>query len=296
MKRILYIISALLVIFITANSVYVYGLDNSAVSTNPPPVPKDRQLPRLADYADLLTDKEETKLLMLLNEISERQKCDVIIVTVPTLDGKTSLNYAHDFYDYNGYGFGDEDSGILLLICPEERDWAISTYGFGITAFTDAGQEFIMNAVRPSLSSESFYKAFKFFADFCDEYITEAREGQPYDIGHMPPGRMLQPVNNLIFSFLISIPIAWRSVRKKKKALISTELQTKADNYIHQGSLQLTAQSDTFLYENISKTPMTEDTGSGSVSGTSSGSGSRGGSSTYTSSSGRKHGGSSGKY
>ena len=294
MKRILCIISALLAVFVSINPVFAYELNTESAGTSPPSIPKDRQLPRLADYADLLTSKEEEKLLALLNEISERQKCDVIIVTVPTLDGKTSMDYAHDFYDYNGYGYGDEDSGILLLICPEERDWAISTYGFGITAFTDAGQEFMMNAVRPSLSSGSFYRAFKFFADFCDEYIAEARKGQPYDIGHMPPGRLLQPVNNLIFSFIIGTLIAWRSAKKKKKALISTSLQTKADNYIHQGSLRLTRQSDTFLYENVSSEPRVSS--SGSDSSGSSGSSRSSGSSTYTSSSGRSHGGSSGKY
>ena len=39
-------------------------------------------LPRLVDNADLLSNEEEQSLLAQLDEISERQQCDVVIVTV----------------------------------------------------------------------------------------------------------------------------------------------------------------------------------------------------------------------
>ena len=43
--------------------------------------------PRLVDDADLLTSSEESELLSLLNEISERQKMDIVVVTVDSLGG-----------------------------------------------------------------------------------------------------------------------------------------------------------------------------------------------------------------
>ena len=95
---------------------------------------------RVVDMADLLSDSEESSLLFKLDEISERQQFDVVVVTVGSLDGKTPTAYADDFYDYNGYGFGAEYDGVLLLVSMEERDWRISTCGYGITALTDAGQ------------------------------------------------------------------------------------------------------------------------------------------------------------
>lgn len=57
---------------------------------------------------------------------------------------------ADDFYDYNGYGYGEEGDGIIFLISMEERKWQISTCGFGITAFTDAGQEYMADPVEVS--------------------------------------------------------------------------------------------------------------------------------------------------
>ena len=287
MKRFVYVGLSLAAVFILIGFAVTSGASAGTNNRNTAPIiPETRQLPRLVDDANLLKPKEEEKLLALLNKISEQQECDVAVITVPSLDGKTSLDFAHDFYDYNGYGYGEDDSGILFLLCPEERDWAISTYGFGIPAFTDAGQEFLMDIVKPSLSSESFYKAFTYFAKLSDEYLTKAHSGEPYDVGNMPPPRMMQPFTNVILSFIVSIPIAWWVTSKKKKSLKSVGMQAKADQYIHPGSIDITKKSDTFLTEEVSKTRIVTTTSSSSS----------GGSSTSSSSSGRSHGGSSGKY
>ena len=111
-------------------------------------VPDERLLPRLTDEADLLTDEEEELLLKQLDEISERQNCDVVVAAVDGLDGKSAMEYADDFYDYNGYGMGNERDGIILLVSMEERDWWISTCGFGITAFTDDGLDYILSLIH----------------------------------------------------------------------------------------------------------------------------------------------------
>ena len=65
-------------------------------------IPETRQLPRLVDRADLLSELEEEELEARLDEISERQQADVVVVTVNSLDGKSAQDYADDFYDYNG--------------------------------------------------------------------------------------------------------------------------------------------------------------------------------------------------
>jgi len=79
-------------------------------------IPEERLLPRLIDGADLLTDSEEAKLLERLDEISEKYQTDVVIVTNYSLEGKTSTAYADDFFDYNGYGFGENADGILCSL------------------------------------------------------------------------------------------------------------------------------------------------------------------------------------
>ena len=96
------------------------------------------------------------------------------------------MNYADDFYDYNGYGYGENRDGILLLISMENRDYWISTYGYGMTAFTDAGLAYIQDQFLSDLSDGNYFESFTTFAELCDSFITQARTEKPYDTGNLP--------------------------------------------------------------------------------------------------------------
>lgn len=60
-----------------------------AVISGFPVFAADGDISRLTDAADLLTDSEETDLLNLLDEISERQQADIVVVTVDSLEGES---------------------------------------------------------------------------------------------------------------------------------------------------------------------------------------------------------------
>ena len=81
-----------------------------------PDIPTERQKPLLVDEAGLLSEEESSTLINKLEEISQRQKNEVAVVTVNSLEGKTAEAYADDYYDYNGYGYGENDDGLLLLV------------------------------------------------------------------------------------------------------------------------------------------------------------------------------------
>ncbi|MGN0171843.1 MAG: TPM domain-containing protein, partial [Acutalibacteraceae bacterium] len=91
-----------------------------------------------------------------------------------------------DFYDYNGYGFGANKDGILLLISREDWDCWMTTAGYGITAITDAGREYISGRVLSELNDGEYADACTTYAELRDEFITQAKTGQPYDIDHLP--------------------------------------------------------------------------------------------------------------
>lgn len=96
-------------------------------------IPETRQLPRLVDRADLLSELEEEELEARLDEISERQQADVVVVTVNSLDGKSAQDYADDFYDYNGYGIAQTKAVSFCLSA-----WRQET---GILRPRDSGSE-----------------------------------------------------------------------------------------------------------------------------------------------------------
>lgn len=247
-------------------------------------IPDERLKPRLVDEADLLTDDEETALLAKLDEISERQQFDVAVITVNSLGGKTPEAFADDYYDYNGYGYGENADGALLLISMEDRDWHITTCGYGITAITDAGLGYMKDQFLPDLSDGDYSGAFTTFAELCDSFVTQTKTGEPYDVGNLPKGK-LSPMFiliDLVLGLVIGYAIA--SVRKSK--LKSVRNKVEALDYTVPGSMMLTDSRDIFLNKTVTtRTIHHESSSSGG-----------GSSSTHTSSSGRTHGGGGGKF
>ncbi len=246
-------------------------------------------MPRLVDMADLLSQDEEADLLGMLDEVSERQQVDLVVVTVDSTQGQEVMAYADDFYDYNGYGFGEERDGILLLISMEERDWWISTTGYGITAVTDAGREYMSERFITDLSEGDYGAAFTSFASLCDAFITQARTGEPYDVDNLPKEPFEAGIN-LVLCFGIGFIIALVATGIMRSQLKTVHRRSEADNYIADNGMQLTRKSDLFLYRQIDRRKKAEN------NNTTTPSSSGGGSSTHTSSSGTTHGGGGGKF
>ena len=265
-KRILLLLSALLLFITIVIPAFATG-----------------DLPRLVDNADIVTDSEESALISKLDEISERQQVDIVIVTADSLDGKTPMEYADDFYDYNGYGFGESKDGVLLLVSMEDRDWYISTTGYGITAFTDKGIEYIGKQLKSHLSDGEYAEAFTKYAELCDEFITKAKTGEPYDSHNLPK----EPFNiawNLLVAFVVGLIIAVIVTNTMKGKLKTVRMQYAANGYVKANSMNITESRDLFLYTQVTRVEKPKETSSSDDS------------STHTSSSGETHGGGGGKF
>lgn len=239
---------------------------------------------RVQDMAKLLSESEREALIKTLDELSERQKMDVIVVTTNTLDGKKPMEYADDIYDYCKYGYGEKRDGLLFLVSMEDRDWWISTCGYGITAFTDAGIQYIGEQMVDDLGDGNYAAAFNTFAELSDDFITKSREGEPYDKSNLPKGPL--SIVWIVISILVGIGIAMFIVGRMKAQLKTVRFQAAAGDYMKSGSLNITESKDTFLYNTVTRTAKPKNTDSGSS----------GGSSTHTSSSGETHGGGGGKF
>ena len=239
---------------------------------------------RLTDSAGLLSEEEAQNILTKLDEVSERQKFDIVILTVDSLEGATATEYADDFFDYNDYGMGEDKSGILFLITMSERKWCISTHGEAIQIFTDAGQEYMTDNFGSYLSDGEYYEGFMKFADLCEEFIIQAQSGEPYDVENLPeetiPFYMIFLIS-LVIGFVIAL-IVTGVMRSRMKTV---HMKPDAADYMKDGSLHINRSRDIFLYHQVTRTAKPKEESSGG-----------GGSSTHTSSSGETHGGSSGSF
>ncbi len=244
--------------------------------------PFETQPPRLVDNAGLLDDSEFGQLNRMLDEISLRQACDIVIVTVNSLGGASAMDYADDYYDYNGYGQGAGDDGLLLLVDMGDRQWHITTHGWALTAFTDFGLSYLEDRFLDDLSNGYYYDAFVTFAEECDTLMNMARDGSPLDIGSdsRPDGF---PTHLILPSLGIGLVCALIGTSSMKAQLKTVRQQSNANSYVKGSSLHLTDSRDTFLYRTVSRRERPRDNGGG-------------GSSSHRSSSGRSHGGRGGRF
>ena len=239
---------------------------------------------RFVDLAGLVDSGITREIEEKLGEISTRQKMDIVIVTVNSLEGKTPVEFADDFYDDVGYGYFDSHDGILFLISMEDRDWVISTTGKAIETFTDAGQRYITDEIIPYISDGNYAKAFNIYAELCDDFITQAKKGEPYDVGHLP--KTYFKVIWIPISLVIGFAIAAIMAFAHKSEMKSIVKQQSASRYTKDGSINMFNSQDRFINNIVtSRTISTSDSSGGG-----------GGSTTHTSSSGTSHGGSSGKF
>lgn len=235
---------------------------------------------RVVDMADLLTDSEESALNEKLDEISLRQNMDVIVATTDDLEGYSVRDYADLLYEECQFGYGNSKDGLMLLISMEDSDWYISTCGYGITAFTDAGIKYIGKQIKSDLSAGNYASAFTSYAELCDDFITQARTEKPYDNGSLPR----KPLSFiwLPIAFVIGFVIAKIIVGNMKNKLKTVRAQAAANNYVKDGSINITESRDLFLYHTVTRTAKQKNNSSGS--------------STHSSSSGTTHGGGGGKF
>lgn len=254
MKKLLYIIIFAVILF-TAIPIQI-----SAVGS----------YPRLTDEADILTDTEETEIIELLDEISQRWQVDIVICTVPSIGEHSVMEYADDLLEDRFYGLGNDRSCILLMISTEYGDWHITTAGYGITAVTDVGIDYIGDEIVSMLSDGEFAEAFHEYASICDRFIEMARSGNPFDADDLPK-EPFPAVRNLIICLAIGTVAAWIMTGKKKAQLITVRRQTAAKNYTKENSLKISESKDLFLYKTVTRNERSDNSESSSTHTTKSG-------------------------
>lgn len=235
----------------------------------------DGRYKHIDDSAEVIPDSQEAKISKKLDEISRKRNMDIAVAVVTQLNDVSIQDYADDLYDKN---FNTD--GLLLVIDVQGRNWYISTSGYGIKAFTDAGIQYIGQQIRPALSKGNYASAAAEYADLCDDFIAQARKGKPYDTKNLPK----EPLSIwwIPGSMLIGFIIAGIAAAYMIKEMRAVGPAPAANDYVR--NMHVTDRNDLFLYSTVSRVRKAENESSG------------GGSSTHTSSSGSTHGGGGGSF
>lgn len=227
-------------------------------------VPVEREKSLVVDEAGVLTVKQLASLNEKADAIAETCEMEVALVFVSTLDGRSARDYADDYYDYNGYGYGPDDDGILLLVAVEDREYWITCHAAGVREFDEYAQESLADAFVPYMSENDWYGA-------AGAYLEQAEKEMDHTV-------------SLIWiplSVGLGMLIALLPMLQLKKQLKPVAKKQEANQYISYANLSV--KQDQFLHTTVTRRKIETESSSG-------------GGSTHTSSSGRSHSGSGGRF
>ncbi len=101
---------------------------------------------RVVDSADLLSAAEETALTEELKALEEKSSDQLVVVTLPSLQGYTIEDYGYQLGRHWGIGTAKLDNGVLLIVAPNERKVRIEV-GYGLEGtLTDALSRLIIES------------------------------------------------------------------------------------------------------------------------------------------------------
>lgn len=236
------------------------------------------QSANVKDYLNFLDETEVEKIQGLIEQTVRNYNLDIVIVITNDTQGKSSRDYADDYYDYNGFGVGSDHSGLLMLVNMKDREVWVSTTGRAIDIFTDNRISDITAVVANFLRDKNYYRA-------CTEFINKvayyATSGVPQgqhrvytETSHSYQEKVLRQMTSLpvyVIAFIISIIVtAVVSISSKGKMTVNNR------TYEAKGSFALSKSVDDYVREVTTRTKIESESSS---------------SSTHSSSSGRSHGG-----
>lgn len=134
---------------------------------------------RVVDNANLLTPQEETRLAASLEVLERRTSDQVVIVTTPSLGGRTIEAFGLALGNRWGIGQRDKDNGVLVILSVAEQKVRIEV-GYGLEPIlTNArAQAIIDQDMMPRLREGRWNAAFEAAASSITTLLV-ANENEP---------------------------------------------------------------------------------------------------------------------
>ena len=112
---------------------------------------------RVVDDASLLSASDIAELDTGLKALEDKSSDQVVVVTLPSLQGLTIEDFGYQLGRHWGIGTKEKDNGVLLIVAPNERKVRIEV-GRGLEPLlTDAMSNVIINgAILPRFRSGDY--------------------------------------------------------------------------------------------------------------------------------------------
>ena len=119
-----------------------------------PPKPSQREY--IVDTAGIVSAEDRAQIEKIGEELREKTKAEIVVVTVATLGDADIESYANKLFRSWGIGDANQSNGVLLLIAKDDRKFRIEV-GYGLEGeITDGRAGEILDKMKPYFRDEKY--------------------------------------------------------------------------------------------------------------------------------------------
>ena len=239
---------------------------------------------KVLDHAGLFTTEEKTAIEQEVKQFIQSTNMDAVVLTINNAEGYATRDYAADFYDYNGYGIGKHYDGFIFIIDMDNREFYVVTSGKTHALLSDSRVDTILDNAEPYMRNGNYAQASQSVLNTISQFNSEGMpNGYKYneDTGQLIKQKKITGLEFLFAFVIASIAAiaAYASVNTK----YALKKSTYSYPYSSQGQLNLANQKNDLVDVRVTRRFIPRPT-------TTRGTTTKGGGS-FTSGSGRSHGG-----
>ncbi|MEY4241683.1 MAG: hypothetical protein RJA14_1379 [Pseudomonadota bacterium] len=179
---------------------------------------------RVIDHGDLVSDGGELALATRLEALERDTSDQVVVVTVPDLQGYEIEDYGYQLGRAWGIGQAEKNNGVLLIVAPRERKVRIEV-GYGLEpVLTDALSALIIqNEILPAFREGDFERGIEQGVDAIDRQLrldpaeAQARAAAAERPSSAAPLGIISPIG-VIFMLLLLAMIGGAGGRGRRRA------------------------------------------------------------------------------
>lgn len=161
-----------LVFFLPANSL-PQGNSPSPQESKPNPVSQYKPRGYVSDFAEVLNSRVQSQIELICKDLDKKKQTQMAFVTVVSLAGLTSKEFATRLANRWGVGHKETNRGILVLLALKDREYRISV-GRGLESIlTDREADRLGKEMVPMLRKEDYGNALLHLAERVQAEITQ---------------------------------------------------------------------------------------------------------------------------
>ena len=134
----------------------IFACGNPAADAASELLPKPAQREYVVDTAGIVSAEDRAQIEKIGEELREKTKAEIVVVTVATLGDADIESYANKLFRSWGIGDAKQSNGVLLLIAKDDRKFRIEV-GYGLEGeITDGRSGEILDKMKPYFRDEKY--------------------------------------------------------------------------------------------------------------------------------------------